>query len=154
MKILALDVATKCGWAHSDGPHGVWDLSIKRDESAGMRLIRFRSKLNEILAKAGVDLLVYEAARHAGPGMQGALVVQSELQGVLKLWCESQDPKIEYRGYSPPEIKKHATGKGNAGKDKMLDAYERRMKRPVEDSEHDMVDAWWLLDMVKKEHAG
>lgn len=148
MKILALDPATHCGFAHSDGPYGVFDLSIRRDESAGMRLVRFRGKLNEIRANLGVDLVVFEAARHAAAGMQGALVVQSEIQGVLKTWCE--DNAIEYRGYSPSEIKKHATGKGNASKLEMIRAAVEKWPEAQFDS-HDEVDARWLLDLAKQD---
>jgi Holliday junction resolvasome RuvABC endonuclease subunit len=144
MNILAIDPATKCGWAHTSGPSGTWDLSIRRDESAGMRLIRFRAKLIEV-GMSGVDLVVYEAARHAAPKMQGALVVQAELQSVIKVWCV--DHRIEYRGYSPSEIKKHATGKGNAKKDDMMSA--ARAKWPAKAIRDDNeADALWLLDMA------
>lgn len=147
MKILAIDPATNCGWAHSNGACGTWDLSIRRDESQGMRLIRLRGKLNEIKMMAGVDLLVYEAARHAAPKMQGALVVQAELQGVIKLWC--QDNSVEYKGVSPSEVKKHATGKGNANKDAMIAA--ARNKWPVQTiTDDNTADALWILDMAQK----
>jgi Holliday junction resolvasome RuvABC endonuclease subunit len=146
MKILALDPATKCGWAHSSGPSGTWDLSIRRDESAGMRLIRLKGKLDEIRRDAGIDVLVYEAARHAAPKMQGALVVQSELQGVIKLWCSENH--IEFRGYSPSELKKHATGKGNANKEAMMKA--GREKWPACNGDDNEYDARWLLDLFTK----
>jgi len=148
MNILALDVATKCGWAHSSGVSGFWDLSIRRDESAGMRLIRLRGKLCEIHLNVGVNLLAFEAARHSAPKMQGALVVQSELQAVIKIWCE--DNGIEYRGYSPSEIKKHATGKGNASKDLVLRSARLRWpdRRICDDNE---ADALWLLSLVQME---
>ena len=145
MLVLALDPATKTGWAHSRGQSGVWDLSVRRDESGGMRLIRFEGKLNEILESVGIELVVYEAARHGAPKMQGALVVQAEIQGVLKLWCERN--AIEYRGFSPSEIKKHATGKGNSGKDLMVSA--GRRKWPEKNLEDDnQADALWLLDLA------
>jgi len=85
MNILALDPATKCGWAHSSGASGTWDLSVRRDESGGMRLLRLRSKL---MSTVPLDLVVFEAARNAGPKMQGALVVQASLQAIITLWCE------------------------------------------------------------------
>ena len=149
MKILALDPATLTGWAHSDGASGTWDLSVLRDESAGMRLIRLRSKLHDIKESVGVDLLVFEAARNAAPKMQGALVVQAELQGAIKLWCE--DLGVNYRGYSPSEIKKHATGKGNASKQDMADASKSKpwAKSGQDDNE---VDALWLLDLAVSEY--
>jgi Holliday junction resolvasome RuvABC endonuclease subunit len=143
MNILALDPATKCGWAHSCSASGTWDLSIKRDESAGMRLIRIIGKLNEIDELLGINLVVYEAARHAVSN--GALICQSELQGVIKLWCEHK--KIDYRGFSPSEIKKHATGKGNANKSDMMSA--AMAKWPNFRGDDNEADARFLLDMAK-----
>lgn len=144
MNILALDPATHCGWAHSSGPSGTWDLSVRRDESGGMRFIRLLGKLGEVRKNCGVDLLVYEAARHAAPKMQGALVVQAQIQGVILTWCEQH--AIEYRGYSPTEIKKHATGKGNAPKPAMISAAKTRWHRSsIDDNE---ADALWLLDLA------
>lgn len=145
---LAIDPATKCGWA-TEYASGTWDLSIRRDESGGMRLVRLRGKLSEIHAATPVTLLVFEAARHAAPKMQGALVVQSELQAVIKLWC--QDNAVEFRGYSPSEIKKHATGKGNAGKDLVMAAAMKRWKFVLDDNQ---ADALWLLDLAEKEYGG
>lgn len=152
MKLLSLDVATQCGWSFWDGSliiSGTWDLRIKRDESGGMRLIRFKAKLNEIYnSDPPIDIVVFEAARHAGPHMQGALVVQAELQGVLKSWCEEKE--IEYRGYSPKEIKKHATGKGSANKEKMLAAAAEKWP-DIKIVDHNEADALWLLDLTRKE---
>ena len=148
MKILALDPATKCGWAHSGGSSGTWDLSIRTDESGGMRLIRLEGKLVTIHNSVGIDVVVYEAARHAGPNMGRALVVQAEMQGVIKLWCDVRD--IPYRGFSPSEIKKHATGRGNANKIQMMDAAFAKGWRPNDDNE---ADAMWLLDLFKADMA-
>jgi len=153
MKILALDPATHCGWAYSMdgvGASGTWDLSVRRDESSGMRLVRLVGKLNGLheSATGPLDLLVFEAARHAGPKMQGALVVQAEIQGVIKQWCESK--RIQYRGYSPSEIKKHATGKGNANKEKMMEAARANWPdRAIGDDNE--ADALWILDFAQKE---
>jgi Holliday junction resolvasome RuvABC endonuclease subunit len=148
LKILALDPATRCGWAHSDGPCGTWDLSVKREESSGMRLIRLRMKLEELLKSHSVDLVAYEAPA-AMQSMQAAKVVY-ELVGQIKVWCH--DHGFQFVSYMPPQLKKFATGKGNAKKEAMVDAFESIVKRPVEDSEHDMVDAWWLLRLVQSEY--
>ena len=117
--ILALDVATETGFATHAGS-GVWDLKPKRDESSGMRLIRFKSKLNEML-KHGIKMVVFE--RSAG-FHKAAIVVQAELHGVLKVFCEEN--KLEYRAYSASEIKKFATGKGNADKELMVSAAKQK----------------------------
>ena len=154
MVILALDPATKCGWAIGENQRfgsGTWDLSVKRDESGGMRLFRLRAKLEELrhLSTGGIQFVAYEAARHGAPEMQGALVVQAEIQGVLKLWC--QDCGIEFKGYSPSEIKKRATGKGNAPKSLVMKAAKARWPEfgITDDNE---ADALWLWDLAMSEY--
>lgn len=114
-----------------------------------MRLLRLRAKLNEIDALCGIDLVVFEAVRYAGlgAGAANAISVQSEIQGVIKVWCE--DSKIEYRGYSSTQIKKHATGKGNAGKPAMVDAACKKWKRVFQDKDDNEVDALFLLDLAQ-----
>lgn len=141
-RILALDVATHCGWAISNEIYGVWDLSPKRDESAGMRLIRFRAKMNDIIKNEGINLVVFErpGGRHVG-----AVIVQSELQGQVKVVCE--DNKLEYRGYSSQEIKKFATGKGNSGKPAMIAAAKEKYGYPGNNDNE--ADALHLLHMAQ-----
>jgi Holliday junction resolvasome RuvABC endonuclease subunit len=149
MHILAIDPATHCGYASSTGPSGTWDFSIRRDESAGMRLIRFDGKLRAINDAHPVEMVVFEAARNAGPKMQGALVVQAEMQGVLKKWCEENS--IAYRGYSPSEIKKFATGKGNASKDQMIAAAKNKWPDRVIGDDNE-ADALWILSLAQSEY--
>lgn len=119
-KILALDVATNTGFCTRSGS-GTWNLSPKKDESKGMRLIRFKAKLKDICTVEAISLVVFEGAVSYGkfPNMVGA-----EMIGVLKLFCEENS--IEYRSYMPTEIKKSATGKGNAKKDMMVKAAQEK----------------------------
>lgn len=112
-----------------------------------MRLVRLRGKLNELLQSCSIDIVVFEAARNAAPKMQGALVVHAEFQATIKVWC--QDSSIQYRGYSPTEIKRHATGKGNASKSDMMAAAVSRWQRPIIDDNE--ADALWLLDLATSE---
>jgi len=149
MKILALDPATKCGWAHSSGFSGTWDLSTRRDESGGMKLVRLHGKLFDVYFNIGISLVVFEAARHAAPKMQGSLVHQAKLQGSIEIWCEQNG--IQYRGYSPSEIKKHATGKGNANKEAMMKA--AKTKWLAFDGDDNEADAKWLLNLAMSEYA-
>lgn len=142
MNILAIDPATQCGWAVDKFVFGVWDLKPKRDESKGMRLIRLRSKLQEIHDTQKLDIIVFE---RPGGRYKAAIITQSEIQGVIKMFCE--DNGIEYRAYSSSEIKKHATGKGNAGKPLMIkSAWEKLDYMGNDDNE---ADALWLLDLAK-----
>lgn len=116
MKILSLDVATKTGWC-TETAYGLWNLARKRDDSQGARLIRFRSLLQKMVGTDGIDLVVFERSQGKH---QAAVIIQSELHGALKVFCE--DNSIQYMAFSPSEIKKFATGKGNAGKPAMIQA--------------------------------
>lgn len=141
MNILSLDVATHCGWC-TETASGVWDFSIKRDESSGMRLIRFKSKLKEIVELEKINLITFE--RTSG-FHKSALIVQSELHGVLKIFCEENN--IEYRAFSAGEIKKHATGKGNANKDAMI--YAAKTKLNYTGNDDNEADAMWIYNLTK-----
>jgi Holliday junction resolvasome RuvABC endonuclease subunit len=144
-KILALDPATHCGYAIERYLYGVWDLTPKRDESIGMRLIRFRSKMNEILDSEHINLVVFE---RPGGMNKAPIIVQSEIQGQIKVICE--DHHIEYRAYSSQEIKKFATGKGNCGKPAMIKAAQEKLGyKGNNDNES---DALWLLELAKSEY--
>ena len=145
MNILALDVATKTGFA-TRNTSGTWNLTPKRDSSGGMRLIEFEKRVKDICATDGINLVVFE--RSAG-FHKSALIVQAELHGVLKAFCERNN--IEYRAYSAGEIKKFATGKGNAKKPQMIAAAEEKYKVTVIDDNH--ADALHLYHLAKKDYA-
>ena len=121
MKILALDPATFTGWACWDGHRlvsGTWDMRVRRDESADFRLIRLRSKLLEF---KDIEQLYFEAA-----GMtrfSRAAQVAGQLEGVILTWAHDQ--RVSFRSVKPTELKKFATGKGNAGKPRMIVAAKR-----------------------------
>ena len=98
-----------------------------------------------------MDLLVFEAARHAAPQMQGALVHQAKMQGVIESWCTENG--IEYRGYSPGEIKKHAlqgekVAKGESKK-RILELARKEFGDVADDN---AADALWLLDLAKQDY--
>ena len=145
LKILAIDVATHCGWAVSRSVYGVWDLTPRRDESMGMRLIRLRSKMHEVIELEKIKLVVFE---RPGGMHVGAVIVQSELQGQVKVICE--DKQLPYRGYSSQEIKKFATGKGNCGKPAMIAAAKEKLGYTGKDDNE--ADALWLLELAKSEY--
>ena len=143
MNILALDIATKTGWA-TETAGGVWGLEPNRGESIGMRVVRFKAKVIELIDLEDIDLIVYE--RPAGRNTR-AIMTQSEMIGVLIDLCE--DRGINYACYSAGEIKKHATGKGNANKDMMVQHAKDKWKdKTIIDDNH--ADALWLLDLAKK----
>ena len=147
MNILALDPATQCGWAHSNGASGTWDLSIRKDESSGMRLLRFEAKLREIIS-IGVDVIAFEipsVARGKKANMDG-LKLCTKLQAIIERICESTEG-LECVGYNLQTIKAHA---GCRKKEEMVKA--ARKKWPEASVEDDNVaDALWLLDLAKRD---
>jgi Holliday junction resolvasome RuvABC endonuclease subunit len=145
LRILALDPATHCGYAISHSLYGVWNLTVKRDESAGMRLIRLRSKLNEIIQSEHINLVVFE---RPGGRFKSSIIVQSEIQGQIKTVCE--DNKVQYRAYSSTEIKKFATGKGNCGKPAMIKAAQEKLNYPGDNDNE--ADALWILELAKNDY--
>lgn len=139
--LLALDVATKTGFCTRTAS-GSWNLTPKKDESKGMRLIRFKGKLKEICQLEEVTLIVFEQIAVYGkfPNTVGI-----EMIGVLKLFCEESG--IEYKGFPVKSIKKQ-TGNGNAGKDKMIE-HAKQYKSDVESD--DEADAIILYHLAQDE---
>ena len=139
MALIAFDIATKTGWC-KDGIYGTLDLRIKKDESVGFKLIRLKSKLKEMLAEG--DIVVYERAA----GMhKNAIIAEAKLIGVLEMYCEEHG--IEYRAYSAKEIKKFATGNGNAGKPLVIKAVQEKYGYDGEDDNE--ADAIALYHLAK-----
>lgn len=135
MRILAIDPGTHCGWAvWQDGrilASGTWDLSSRRHEGGGMRLLRFERHLNEALRD--VNLIAYEEVRrHLGTDaahIYGALTGEIQKKGEV---CG-----IPYYAIPVGTIKKFATGKGNADKAKMVAAGEKLWGEALPEDETD-----------------
>lgn len=133
IKTLALDIATSTGWCTRTAS-GTWDFKLKKDESKGMRLIRFRAKLRETCELEQIKLIVFEQLATYGKFPN---FVAAEMQGVLKLFCEEN--KIEYRSYAPKAIKLWGTGSGGAKKLKMIDAAKKYKPDVESDDEADAI---------------
>ena len=138
--ILALDIATKTGWKTRTAS-GVWDLKVNRGESESMRVIRFRAKVKELIELENIDLVAYERAA----GMyKSSIIVESEMIGVLKLLCNELN--VALACYSATEIKKFATGKGNAKKEAMIEAAKELGYNPKDDNEADAIHIYRLCE--------
>jgi hypothetical protein len=148
MSILALDLGARTGWSLSDDnkmiTSGVVQFKQDRWQGGGMRFLRFRAWLDEIYRlSGGFDQLYYEQVRrHAGTDA-------SHLYGgwlaILEVWCEQNS--IAYAGVPVGTIKRHATGKGNAPKQAMIDAARARGFSPVDDNEADAIAIlFWALE--------
>lgn len=156
MNILALDFATITGWAHSAGLSGVWDFRIKKDESSGMRLVRFQAKLREVLKAYDTELIVFEAVS-VGSGGKGkkanmdGVKLQSKMQAMIETLVEETEG-LEHRSYNLSEIKAFAIPQKGRKRDKtaMLDAARERWPDvDVIDDNH--ADALWLLELCKSD---
>lgn len=139
IKILAIDQATKCGWCCGLDLNGVWDLTTKKDESTGMKLLRFKSKLREVYEKEKIDIVVYE--RVAGL-YKNSIIHSAKMAGIIESFCEENN--IQYRAYSAAEIKKFATGKGNANKQKMIEAAQKYGIEIIDDNHADALHIYHL----------
>jgi hypothetical protein len=155
--ILALDLGTTTGWAlrSANGPvaHGFVSFKSQRYEGGGMRYLRFGRWLADMLALSGQQSgsqtgsqtnltgigAVYfeEVRRHLGVD---AAHVYGGLLATLTAWCEHH--QIPYQGVPVGTIKRHATGKGNAGKAEVIAAM-KALGHPVTDDNE--ADALALL---------
>ena len=146
--ILALDLGTTTGWAlrlaDDSLNHGFVHFKPQRFEGGGMRYLRFKRWLSELRLLAGEIHGVYfeEVRRHLGVD---AAHVYGGLLATLTAWCEHQN--IPYQGVPVGTIKKHATGKGNAGKDEMIAAARSRGHYPKDDNEADALALlYWAIE--------
>jgi len=136
--ILSLDLGTQTGWAlrQPDGAitSGVEAFKPGRFEGGGMRFLRFKRWLTELKQTTdGLDAVYFEEVRrHAGVD---AAHLYGGFLAHLSAWCEHH--AIPYQGVPVGTIKKHATGKGNAGKTDMVNAMRARGFQPVDDNEAD-----------------
>ena len=140
MKMLALDLGTRTGWAHS-GPgcpitSGVAEFRTDRWQGGGIRFLRFRAWLDELHALTrGVDVLYYEQVRrHAGTD---AAHIYGGFLATLTAWCETKS--IAYQGVPVGTIKRHITGKGNADKAAVTAAVRAHGFKPADDNEADAI---------------
>lgn len=142
--VLALDLGTTTGWAMRNRLgviSGTVGLRGGRYEGGGMRYLRFRNFLDEILRRAdSIERIVFEEVRrHRGVD---AAHVYGGMLATLTSWCEMH--QIPYEGYPVGQIKRHATGSGAASKDAMVAAMVARGHSPADDNEADALACLYL----------
>lgn len=151
-KILALDLGTKTGWAikleNSLIKSGTEPFNPQRFEGGGMRYLRFTKWLEDLNQLSGGINQIYfeEVRRHIGVDAAHAY---GGFLAHLSSWCENR--QIPYLGIPVGTIKKHITGKGNAGKAEIIGGVKKLGFDPSDDNE---ADALALLDLVIKKHQG
>ena len=149
--VLALDLGTTTGWAlHThDGQitHGVVGFKPQRCEGGGMRYLRFKRWLtnvkNTVAQPQGIGAVYFEEVRrHLGVDAAHAY---GGFLATLTTWCEHHN--IPYQGVPVGTIKRHATGRGNAGKDDVIAAMRARGYPVTDDNEADALALLhWALD--------
>ena len=156
--MLALDLGTTTGWALSlpdrRVTHGNVNFKPQRFEGGGMRYLRFRRWLDELLTMVapssslqGLGAVYFEEVRrHLGVDAAHAY---GGFLATLTGWCEHQ--KIPYQGVPVGTIKRHVTGKGNACKSEMVSAVRARGYPVADDNE---ADALAVLDWALAQSAG
>jgi Holliday junction resolvasome RuvABC endonuclease subunit len=121
MHIVALDCSTSTGWAvlrDSETPtSGVQKFQLARNESAGMRFIAFRSFLIRLLGANKGAIVVWEQAHHRGGAATEVCVGMTTRVMEIAAMFDMNCAPIHSR-----EVKKWATGNGNASKELMQKA--------------------------------
>lgn len=141
MRVIGIDPGTSCGWAVLDTragrvASGAWDLKPKRHEGGGMRYLRVRNYLRQLLAESPDALVYEEVRRHAGTT---AAHVYGGIVATIQTLLEEHG--IPYMAIPVGTIKKHATGNGSASKAAMISAANERWHTRV--STDDEADALW-----------
>jgi hypothetical protein len=149
MKLLALDLGTRTGWALWDGHRlesGVETFEAKRGESPGMRFLKFNRWLEVFFGELlMLDLVVYEAPHHRGGApTEIAYGFATRIQERCALLG------IEHVSVHTATLKKWTTGRGNADKAAMMEAVARRWNRRVDsDDEADAIAlAYYALETL------
>lgn len=146
MNILALDCATKTGWACLRDGHiesGVQDFTKRRGESNGIMFFRFRQWLNTF-KYSDFKVIAYEQAHHRGGA---ATEICVNLTGRAQEFAA--EIKAEHMAVHTASIKKFVSGSGKADKAVIMDWFKSKTGRaPIDDNE---ADAMALLYFVKSD---
>ena len=135
MRILALDLGTKTGWAQRINgrvEHGVQDFSLRRGESKGMVYLRFNSWLHNTFR--GLELIVYEQTHN-----RGGAATETAAGFSTRVQEHCANCGIEYANVHTGTLKKFWTGSGSSGKPEMIRECERREFNPEDDNAADAI---------------
>lgn len=138
--ILALDLGTTTGWALNPTggfiTSGTVSFRPSRYDGGGMRYLRFRNWLNQLVQGGNAIQAVYfeEVRRHVGTD---AAHIYGGFMACLSAWCEEH--AVAYQGVPVGTIKRFITGKGNADKAAVIAALRERGLSPNDDNEADAI---------------
>jgi Holliday junction resolvasome RuvABC endonuclease subunit len=149
VRILALDLGTHTGWAacgaHGSGVEsGVQTFALLRGESPGMRYLRFRRWLSEMLGLWQPTVVAYEQTHMRGGA---ATEIAAGFSTRVQELCAERG--LEHVPVHSSRLKKHATGRGVADKPSMQRAAITRWGLgtvPTEDEADALCVLAWALD--------
>lgn len=128
--VIGLDLGTTCGWAYTTDQlrihpalSGEWKLEPPAYAGGGMRFLLFRQRLQDLLRHFEYQCAIYfeEVRRHKGVH---AAHMYGGWMAVLGEVCEDRD--VPYASLKIADVKRRATGKGNAKKPAMMAAAEKK----------------------------
>lgn len=144
--ILCLDLGQNTGWAlrsrHGGITSGTAEFKNSRWQGGGMIFLRFTRFLTEIHQSEKISMVFYEEVRrHKGTD---AAHNYGGFWSNLIAWCELNE--IAYEGVPVGTIKRHATGKGGAAKELVIQSVVQRGHNPANDDEADALALlYWAL---------
>lgn len=150
MNLLALDLATKTGWATLiDGEidSGVWDFSS--DGHKGMRALHCWHDLDTTLRTTTFEQIWYEKPFRHMSNQAAHMFGWWEGLMYMALANNGQPEPIQA---APTEIKKFIAGKGTAKKNDVIAAVEKLGYKPQDDNESDAL-ALLLMAMSRLDNS-
>ena len=167
--VLGLDLANVTGWATWCPEYGIrwgtWDFRPGPKEGYGWRFLRLRRELTELRRGmpgdpcfVGYELVDFLSRPRRKDGSEGApqvtsLQVQGGYRAMATSWCEAYG--VPYEGVSPIAVKKLVTGKGNAKKADMIEAWHALNKTPANHNEADALGVLlWGLETTERLYDG
>lgn len=143
--VLALDLATKTGWAirGRDGAvtHGILDARARRGQLPAQRWVNFNDWLNQTITNNNIHVIGFEEVRrHVGTT---AAHVHGGLRAIMEMVALTHN--IEVLPYGVGTVKKHWTGNGRATKDSMMQQARARGYDPKDDNAADALAVLALM---------
>lgn len=161
MRLVALDLGTQSACVVSDPGMPLvvseWDCRVRRGESGGMRFLRFRRLLAEVLdngpRKRGAERKTIVAYEHPGGNIRSAAAAAVLLGLASEVQAACAGRGYEYLPVNPSDVKREATGKGGGkGTDKaaIVAAAQARWSHLDVSSDH-VADALWVMRCAQRE---
>ncbi len=132
MKILALDLATRTGWAFGDENRLQGSGSHRFTGKAPQLLSELHRWASALIGDELPDLVAFESPFTRGAGSK----LLHRMGGIIQMACW---PSVNVTEIPPTTIKKFITGKGNASKEDVVQAVRTRGHEPENDDEADAI---------------